>query len=160
MKAREAQAREHLVPLSRMAQKIIAKLPRPKGATFLFSYDGGKRPLILGTKAKRRLDRRMLLTLRALARRNGEDHTQVALPHWTTHDLRRNVRSGLSALRVPHNVAEAVLAHRQNGIVSTYDLHEYEQEKREALEAWASRVASIVELKPATPAKIIRLRQR
>ena len=63
---------------------------------------------------------------------------------WTNHDLRRVVRSGLSALRIPHNVAEAVLAHRPPGIVGTYDVHEYLDEKREALEAWAQHLASIV----------------
>jgi hypothetical protein len=64
------------------------------------------------------LDKRMLRTLKALARRRGEDHHAVTLPNWTNHDLRRVVRSGLSALRVvPFNVAEAVLAHRQGGIL-------------------------------------------
>jgi integrase len=160
MKGTDVRAREHLLPLSRMAQDIIASLPRPKGARFLFSFDGGKRPLIMGTKPKCRLDQRMLSTLQALARRNGEDHTQVRLTPWVNHDLRRVVRSSLSALRVPHNVAEAVLAHRQHGIAGVYDLHEYEDEKREALDAWANRVASIVDPKPTTPGKIIRLRQR
>ena len=51
--------------------------------------------------------------------------------------LRRVVRSGLAALR---NVAEAILAHRPPGFVGVYDLHEYEDEKREALEKWAARV--------------------
>ena len=47
------------------------------------------------------LDRRMLRTLKALARRRGEDHHAVTLPHWVNHDLRRVVRSGLSALARP-----------------------------------------------------------
>ena len=70
---------------------------------------------------KRDLDRRMLRTLKAMARRRGEDHHAVELPNWVNHDLRRVVRSGLSPLRIPHNVAEAVLAHRPPGIVGTYD---------------------------------------
>ena len=107
---------------------------------------------------KRDLDRRMLRTLKAMARRRGEDHHAVTLPNWINHDLRRVVRSGLSALRVPHNVAEAVLAHRPPGIVGTYDLHEYEDEKREALEAWAQRIASIVN--PPPPAKVVKLPRR
>jgi hypothetical protein len=51
----------------------------------------------------------MLRTLKAMARRNGEDHHAVTLPNWVNHDLRRVIRSGLSALRAPHNVAEASL---------------------------------------------------
>ena len=106
------------------------------------------------------LDRRMLRTLKALARRRGEDHHAVTLPNWVTHDLRRVVRSGLSALRVPHNVAEAVLAHRPPGITATYDMHEYLDEKREALEAWAQRIATIVNApKPAAPSKVVKLRR-
>ena len=100
----------------------------------------------------------MLRTLKAMARRRGEDHRAVTLPNWTIHDLRRVVRSGLSALRVPHEVTEAVLAHKPPGIVGIYDVHEYEDEKREALEAWAQRLASIVN--PPTPAKVIKLRRR
>ena len=109
---------------------------------------------------KRDLDRRMSRTLKALARRRGEDHESVTLPDWVNHDLRRTIRSGMSSLRVPHNVAEAVLAHRQGGIVGTYDVHEYQDEKREALEAWAQRIASLVNPMPAAPAKVVKLRRR
>ena len=60
-------------------------------------------------------------TLRALVRRNSEDHRAVELAPWVNHDLRRVVRSGLSALRVPHNVCEAIPAHRPPVIFGTYD---------------------------------------
>jgi hypothetical protein len=83
----------------------------------------------------------------------------VTLPGWVTHDLRRVVRSGLSQLRVPHVVGEAVLGHRQGGVVGTYNLHEFEDEKAEALEAWARHVASIVNPVPAAPAKVVKLRR-
>ena len=66
---------------------------------------------------KRDLDQRMLRTLKALARRRGEGHHSVELPNWVNHDLRRTVRTGLSKLKFPRDVAEAVLAHRPPGIV-------------------------------------------
>jgi integrase len=156
MKAKDGTAVEHLVPLSSAVQEIIASLPHHRG--FLFSLSAGKRPLAMTGPIKADLDRRMLRTLKALARRRGDDHEHVTLPHWTNHDLRRSIRSGLSALRVPHNVAEAVLAHRQGGIVGTYDLHQYQPEKAEALEQWARHVASIVN--PRKPAKVIKLPRR
>ena len=90
------------------------------------------------------LDRRMLRTLKAMARRRGEDHHAVTLPHGSTTICAARSALDCRHLRVPHNVAEAVLAHRQGGIVATYDLHEYQDEKAEALEAWAQRIASIV----------------
>jgi integrase len=157
MKGKDATAREHLVPLSAAALEIIGSLPRYRGAPFLFSFSAGKRPLAMTSPIKRDLDRRMLRTLQAMARRRGEDHHAVTLLNWTNHDLRRVVRSGLSALRIPHNVAESVLAHRPPGIVGVYDTHEYLDEKREALEAWAQRVMSIVS---PVPAKVITLPRR
>jgi hypothetical protein len=39
-------------------------------------------------------------------------------------------------------------------------VYEYADEKREALEAWANHVASIVDPKPTNAAKIIRLWRR
>jgi hypothetical protein len=141
---REGKAREHLVPLSSAAQEVIASVPRIKNGKYLFSLSAGKRPLSMTGPIKADLDKRMERTLKAMARRGGEDHHAVDLPHWTNHDLRRVVRSGLSALRVQHDVAEAILAHRPPGIVGTYNLHEYEDEKAEALEKWAQRLNSIV----------------
>jgi hypothetical protein len=92
-----------------------------------------------------------------MARRRGEDHQAIDLPGWVNHIYRRVVRSGLAALR---NVAEAILAHRPPGFVGVYDLHEYEDEKREALEKWAQRLASIFKSDSAAPAKVVQLRGR
>jgi len=110
MKGREGKAREHLVPMSAALREIIASVPRIKNGPYLFSMSAGKRPLAMTGPIKADLDRRMQRTLKALARRRGEDHRAVTLTSWVNHDLRRVVRSGLSALRIPHNVAEAILA--------------------------------------------------
>jgi integrase len=160
MKGRDATAREHLVPVTSAVQEVIGPLPRYRGGKYLFSFNAGQTPLAMNGPIKRDLDRRMLWTLKAMARGRGEDHHAVTLPNWTNHDLRRVVRSGLSQLRVPHNVAEAVLAHKPPGIVGVYDTHEYLDEKREALEAWAQRIASIVKPVPAAPAKVVKLARR
>jgi integrase len=157
MKGKDATAREHLVPVTAAMQEVITSLPRYRGGKYLFSFDAGARPLAMNGTVKSKLDRQMLLTLKAMARRRGEDHHAVTLSGWTNHDLRRVIRSGMSALRVPHNVAEAVLAHRPRGVVGVYDTHEYLDEKREALEAWSRRIADIVNPQPA---KVIRLRGR
>ena len=148
------------MPLSSAAREVIASLPRIKGGKYLFSLSGGKRPLSMTGPVKADLDQRMLRTLQAMARRRGEDHEQVTLPHWVNHDLRRTVRSGLSALRVASNVAEAVLAHRQGGISATYDLHEYQTDKAEALELWAERIKAIVNPEPAPSGKVVKMRKR
>jgi hypothetical protein len=91
----------------------------------------------------------MLRTLRALARRRGDDPRKVALPPWKNHDIRRTVRSHLSRLKVAEEVREAVLAHVRPGIKGVYDLHDYLDEKREALLLWAARLKTIVEPPPS-----------
>jgi hypothetical protein len=158
MKAKESRAREHLVPLSSLALDVIAKLPRHDAGPYLFSHDGGASPLWLATKVKADLDRRMLQTLKALARIRGEDYRKVTLPAWRNHDIRRSVRSELSALRIPQNVCEAVLAHKPPGIVGVYDGHAYLDEKGEALEAWAKRLTAIVN--PDREGNVVALRPR
>ncbi len=54
----------------------------------------------------------------------------IDLPRWTPHDLRRTVRTGLSRLGCPSEVAEAILGHSRSGIEGTYDLHSYDAECR------------------------------
>jgi integrase len=158
MKGREHKAREHIAPLSSSALDLIARLPRQNGGPYIFSYSTGKTPLTMSSAIKEELDARMLRTLRALARQRGQDPEKVELPRWVNHDLRRTVRSGLSALRIPQEVAEAVLAHAPSGLVATYDSHGFLDEKREALEAWAARVGVIVN--PDKVGNVVALRSR
>jgi integrase len=157
MKAKDATAVEHLVPITAAMRDIIASLPRIRGGQYLFSQSAGKRPLAMTGPIKRDLDQRMLASLKAMARRRGEAHEHVTLPHWTNHDLRRSVRSGLSQLRIEFNVGEMILAHRPPGVVGTYDVHQYLDERREALQAWAQRIASIVN---PVAAKVVKLPRR
>lgn len=66
-----------------------------------------------------------------------QTNRMVDIDHWTPHDLRRTVRTGLSRLGCPNEVAEAVLGHARSGIEGTYDLHGYEKECKEWLQKWA-----------------------
>lgn len=68
---------------------------------------------------------------------------------WVYHDLRRTVRSRLAELRVPYEVAERVLNHAMTKIERTYNRHAYREEKRKALEAWASLLTQIVSEAPS-----------
>jgi hypothetical protein len=146
MKGKNGKARPHAVPLTDDVLQILGKLPDFKDGDYFFSTTFGESPVWMSDKVKRRVDGRMLRTLRALARRRGDDPAKVN--PWTNHDIRRTVRSNLSALRVAEEVREAVLAHVRPGIKGTYDHHDYLDEKREALELWAARLQSIVELRP------------
>lgn len=55
---------------------------------------------------------------------------------WAPHDLRRTCRTNLSALGCPVEVAEAVLNHLPVGVRGNYDLHKFDDEKREWLQRW------------------------
>jgi hypothetical protein len=87
----------------------------------------------------------MLRTLRALARRRGDNPEQVRLAPWVNHDLRRVVRTSLSALDVPDHIAEMVLGHGRKGLQRVYDQHRYEAQMRDALCRWAARLRDIVQ---------------
>jgi len=155
MKGKNGKVRAHIVPLTDEMIAILGEIPRFKSGPHLFTTTFGEKPVYVSDKAKKRIDARMLRTLRALARRRRDEPPSAALPHWTNHDIRRTVRSNLSALRVAPEVAEAVLAHVLPGIIGVYDRHTYLDEKRDALERWAARLREI--MLPAPP-NVVRLR--
>jgi integrase len=148
MKGKNGKARPHSVPLTADILAVLADLPRFENGEYLFSARRGECPIYVSDRAKQRLDARMLRTLRALARQRGDDAAKVNLPAWVNHDLRRTLRSRLSELRVSPDVAEAILAHVKPGIRGVYDRYEYFDEKRHALELWATRLRSIVQPQP------------
>lgn len=64
--------------------------------------------------------------------------------HWRPHDLRRTARTEITACGFPEEIAERVIGHERKGIVSVYNQHNYDAEKRAALEAWERRLLNIV----------------
>jgi hypothetical protein len=70
--------------------------------------------------------------------------------HW--HDFRRTVATELQKLGVRWEVTEAVLNHisgSRAGIAGIYQRHDWEGEKRDALEKWAKELDRIVNAKPS-----------
>jgi integrase len=156
MKGKDGRAVDHVVPITDEVASILKSLPRFKSGDFLFSVTFGKTPMWVSDKIKKRLDTRMLRTLRALARRRGDDPARVTLPSWVNHDLRRTLRTGLSRLRIDRDIREAVLAHTRPGVEGVYDRHDYQAEKRDALERWAAHVQNLAT--PAVSTNVVRLR--
>jgi integrase len=138
----------HAVPLSDDAVKVLESLPRFQTGQYLFSTTFGRSPVNGFSKAKVKLDVAMLAELRSTVGDKAE------LPPFVIHDVRRTVRTHLSALPVPDLVRELVIAHTKPGLHKVYDQHAYLDEKRHALTLWAGRLRDIV--KPA-PAYVVKL---
>lgn len=139
----EGGAREHVVPITDDIYAVLKSLPELTKGDYLFSTNLGVSPAWVTAKVKARLDRRMLRTMKALTRKRGGDPGRIELDHWVNHDLRRTLRTGLSALRVDRDVREAVLAHKLQGVEAIYDRYDFLTEKRDALHRWAGRVWSM-----------------
>ncbi len=122
--------RVHAVPLAPDALALLEALPRFTLGDFVFTTTGGVKPVSGFSKVKQRLDR------------------LSAVKGWRFHDLRRTMRTHLSALPVQDLVRELVIAHARPGLHKVYDQHSYEAEKRECLTLWEARLRSILSPKP------------
>jgi integrase len=127
--------RAHEVPLSGLAMAIIEECP-PLG-DFVFST-GRARPISGWSKAKAALDAKSGVT------------------NWHVHDLRRTVATNMARLGVDRVVIGKVLNHAENEVTAVYDRHQYDREKRRALEVWGERLAAIIE--PKNPTNIVSIR--
>jgi integrase len=143
----------HAVPITDELREITGFFPN--GGKYLFSCNGGQKPMAL-TKVKQTIDEETLKVLQEIAVEEGDDPKAVTLAHWNNHDIRRTVRTRLSRLKVPADSREAVLAHVKSGVEAVYDLHDYFDEKREALEAWAAELKRIAE---PTPDNVVPMRR-
>lgn len=71
--------------------------------------------------------------------------------HWTAHDLRRTVRTGLTGWAgVLPDTAERVLNHSIGGLRAHYDFADYRPHVTEALKAWDAELGRILAGKQAT----------
>lgn len=145
----------HEVPLAPAALALLQDLP--KGAdrkTYVFASPHRKDAPIGGFNVlKEDLDRHILEARQKL------DPGAKPMADWRLHDLRRTMRSGLSKLRIPSEIAERCISHVPGGIRRVYDRYEFRAEKRHALEVWAAYVGSLVNPTPKVTS-IERARQR
>jgi len=116
---------EHTVPLSDMALSLIAEARTLSGGTRLLNCTPDRISHVLG-------------------------YYMDSLPvqGWRPHDLRRTMCSHLAELGFSPMVIGSVVNHRQVtqfGVTNkTYIQYTYDKEKRQAVDAWADRLAAIV----------------
>ncbi len=146
----------HALPLSDAAIAVLKDLPRIHAgksaggkpqSPYVFSTVGA-RPVSGFSHAKAAIDAAILAALQARAAANGADPKEAKAPDaWTIHDVRRSVATNLQKLGVKLEVTEAILNHvsgSRAGIVGIYQRHEFADEKRAALDAWARALDAIV----------------
>ncbi|AKJ95049.1 integrase [Thioalkalivibrio versutus] len=132
----------HTVPLTGTARTLLDQAAQTnESRAFVFATRGDRAP---GTAAIAKA------VLRCADELGMELETR-----WRPHDLRRTMRTGLAAARVPEHIAELAIGHTRKGMAAVYDLHRYDDEKRAAMEAWERRMLGIVG--PEVPAEVVHI---
>lgn len=135
----------HSVPLSDAALAIIE--PRMKGrGQFLFPSRLTDSEPVLASAPNKALQRNML---------------KIGIPAFTVHDLRRTVNTHMARLGVNAETRSRVLNHisakKASITEAVYNSHNYDLEKRKALEAWAHELLAIVSAVPLQSRNIIKM---
>ncbi|GJE45864.1 tyrosine-type recombinase/integrase [Methylobacterium soli] len=128
---RTKNGRAHAVPLSGAALGLLEATHRIEGKAYAFGSGDG--PFSGFSRAKYRLDKQLGFK-----------------EPWVLHDLRRTAATGMSRLGTSIEVVEKALNHVSGsfgGIVGVYQRHDYADERREALDRWASHVLSLSDAK-------------
>lgn len=134
---RTKNAKAHIVPLNLNA---IVELDSLAGGVnwphkgFVFSTNG-RTPVSGYSRAKARLDRIISC------------HAPNAISPWRLHDFRRTFATNMQRLNVRFEVTEALLNHvsgSKSGIAGVYQKHDWEPEKRNAMDKWAGKLAALM----------------
>ena len=148
---RTKNGRAHDIALSEAARDVLGAVERVKGqAGYVFTTNGAS-ALQGYHKGRNHIAKRMA----EIASHEAGEAEEI--PHWTFHDLRRTAATGMARLGIRVRVTEAVLNHvggTGGGIVAVYQRHDYADEKRNALDAWARFVADLVD---GTPDNVLRI---
>jgi len=149
--------RVHEVPLSAMTEAIIRQALVGAGEVLFApkklrkTDDLTPRPISGWSSFKVTLDEHILSILQEdedkEAARNNRAARPVSMSHYTLHDLRRTVTTGIARLGVAPHVADRLLNHSAgtiSGVAKVYNRFKYEGEMRAAADLWADHVGKLV----------------
>lgn len=127
--------------LAPLAQEILKDCPDFSEGVHYFSASGGRHGIRSDTWS-RALDVHIRPRIEATAKAIGEP---PITEHWSPHDLRRTVRTGLTGwCGVAPDTAERVLNHAISGIRAHYDFADYRPHVAEALRKWDIALSEII----------------
>jgi hypothetical protein len=121
-----------------MAYELLAELPRSVGP-YVFTSNGGRLPYQGYHRAKQKLD------------------ADCGVNAWVVHDIRRTMRSRLSALPIEEVVREHMVAHGPTGIKGVYNRYQYDNEKPRGYELYEAALRMIIS--PPDPVVVIPMRR-
>ena len=140
---------QHQVPIVPWARSILADLPRIEQSDFCFTTTGTSS--ISGySKAKASLDAAITQLNRG-----------KPIAAWVVHDIRRTVATNMAKLGIAMPAIERLLNHVSGsfgGVVGVYQLHDFADEKRQALEVWGRHVLALTG--PPQPSNVTKLETR
>lgn len=133
------QGRAHEIPLTPLLRTVLDACPVTRSALFFASPSTGRE---IGGWTQ---------LVAKLRERSGVD--------FTLHDLRRTMRSGLSALDVSHDVAELALGHQRDDLVRRYDKDDRWSARVAAATGWSTHLerltsgtsSTVIECDPLKP---------
>lgn len=123
---RTKSAREHRIPLTPLALKLLRDVPRT--GEMVFPARGAESRSVSGfSKWKGQLDE------------------ASGVRDWVLHDLRRTVATGLARLGTPLHVIRKIQNHADAipGVGKVYNQHDYFDEARDALHKWQQELTRI-----------------
>lgn len=143
-KGRRETARRHVLPLTSSAIKLVESALKVRRAEWLFGDKAAQTtPDTVARKG---------VALLAEAQTNVASRikgTAPARPKIEARDLRRTAETMLAAMGVSKDTRAQLLSHGLGGVQGRhYDQHDYMDEKRNALQAWADRLQALADRKP------------
>jgi integrase len=117
------------IHLSELTKKILFQFKKESDSTFVIPGITNALPM----------------SKDALPRAIKRIQPRVGIPEWTAHDLRRTFATQLGeSLNVDPVVIEKCLGHKMPRIMATYNKNEMLPQRKEALDAWANHIATLI----------------
>lgn len=144
---RSKNGQPHEIHLSADAVALMRKLPRIDESELVFTTNG-ETPIQGWSKAKLRLDEKILEAREGVAKKAGHNVASVKpITAWKLHDLRRAFATGLNNLGILPHVADRILNHvakSKGGVMAIYNRAAYLAERKAAMTLWSEHLARLL----------------
>lgn len=117
----------HTVYLSKQAVLLISKIEKSETGYLFPSSASRKAPI----------------RQHAIVWQVSKYGLESGLQHWTSHDLRRSVGTGLARLGCSRVVQDRILNHVDSSISGIYDRHSYDAESKDWWQRWADHLENL-----------------